>query len=229
MSFFSRLFAKLFGKKKEEAPRVPYTPTITPPYVTTGKFQPPEVTVPEHPRVRAITEELPTKPVVQTGVDGPPPASKLAGWPQGTYLFGPMEAKYVPVKLPGRGWENAGPFNDPKEFDQWVADVMQRDKNMRESDRLGLWKVDGRGSLPVTEASVDDLCYVWHKQHDYRLKYHNGDLFREVFSGKHDDIARAIQTGDINNPSMGAWPLDKVRDIVMNAVTIAFLSNENLN
>jgi hypothetical protein len=155
----------------------------------------------------------------------------VSPWPQGSYEFpkAGSGAWYVPVKLPERGWEHAGPFKEPKEFDAWVTAVLNRDKNMREADRLGLWKSDGRGVYPVTEASVDELCYVYHKSHDYRLKYHNGDLFRTVFSGKHDDIARGIQTGDINNPSMGPWPIENVRAAILDAVTVAFRSNENLN
>ena len=211
MSFLKRLMQKLFGKKEEEVktepPRIPYTPTIPTTPVTPTPTEP--VTIPVGV---ALPPLQPTPPVTATE------------WPIGSYEF-PQPgsgAWYVPVKLPGRGWEQAGPFKSVAEFDKWVEDVLQRDKNMRESDRLGLWKQNGRGSIPVTELSVDDLCYLWKCHHDYRLKVQNGDLFRTVLSGSHDDISRAIQTADINNPSMGPWPIDTVNPKLVSAVVNAF-------
>lgn len=143
-------------------------------------------------------------------------------WPQDAYEF-PQKgsgAWYVPVKLPNRGWEQAGPFGTVEEFDKWVQDVLFRDKNMREADRLGLWKMNGRGKIPVGALSNDDLCYLWNRHHDYRLKYQNGDLFRDVLAGTHDEIANAIQTADRLNPGMNKW--DTKNTELVAAVEAAF-------
>lgn len=119
MSFFSRLFAKLFGRKerKEEAPRVPYTPTVDrPPYTPTGKFQPPEVTVPEHPRIPAITE--------------PVPVPKPSPWPQGAYEYPAIGSGfwYVPDK---HGYAR-GPFQSPQELLDYIKRSEVRDENLEQ-------------------------------------------------------------------------------------------------
>src|SRR5574343_1267651 len=139
MSFFSRLFAKLFGKNKEEAPRVSYTPAVDrPPYTPTGKFQPPEVTVPEHPRIPAITEALPAKPAVAPPDMAAPPFPGLPrtraeelGFPADAYEYPARgsNAWYVPN---GDGKGNlAGPFANATEFANWVTAVNVRDENLQ--------------------------------------------------------------------------------------------------
>src|SRR5574343_256816 len=78
----------------------------------------------------------------------------------------------------------------------------------------------GRGTIPAGQLSPNDAAFLWHKQHDYILQRHNGDLFRDVCSGSGDDIARAIQKGDLTNPSGGPWLPDS--RAVADAVTAAF-------
>ena len=60
----------------------------------------------------------------------------------------------------------------------------------------------GRGSIPAASLSTDDAAYLWSRALEYRSRVPNGDIFRAVCSGSHDDISRAIQLGEQANPNM---------------------------
>lgn len=129
-------------------------------------------------------------------------APRAKSWPYGAREFVPG-AWYVQ-----HGSTNAGPFSKPEEYWEWVKRVEERDANLADDTK---WQSPGRGSIPASQLSKNDAAYLWHRHHDYRLARRNGDLFREVCSGSHHDIARAIQKGDLANPGMGAATPDDAR------------------
>lgn len=150
-----------------------------------------------------LLEPKPAQPTYPQGMnpnnDIPP---QFFEWPPGAYQFQPG------VWYVAYAGTQGGPFKTPAEALDWMRRVDKRDANLAESDRTGAWKSPGRGSIPVTSLSRDDAAYVRYRSHDYTLKVHNGDLFRDLCSGSHDDIARAIMLGDTVNPGMKAWTPD---------------------
>ena len=139
----------------------------------------------------------------------PAPAPRAKAWPYGAVEFVPG-AWYVGA---------AGPFKTPDEYWAWKAAVDRRDSNLEDRTQ---WTAPGRGRIPAAGLSRDDAAYLWHRHHDYRLKRRNGDLFREVLSGSHEDINRAIQLADTTNPGMNPWAPDNV--VLIDAANIAFAS-----
>lgn len=148
-----------------------------------------------------VAVQAPVEPQRPAAVN---PAPVPAGWPEGAYEF----------PQPGSGnWYvgAAGPFKAPSEYEEWKRRVEERNANIGKED----WKHPGRGTFPVANLSIRDCGYLWYRSHDYTLRKHNGDLFRDVLSGSHDDIARAINMGDTFNPSMGRTAPDNPALVVL--------------
>ena len=194
MSFFSKLFAKLFGKKEKQStfaptPGVVYPTTFdthrtaeTPPYPTTGKFQQPEV---ERPRIPAITE---------------PVHEAAQGWPPGAYEFPAKGSGNWYVK---HGVTNAGPFKVPAEYDAWVEAVKRRDASAHEADRMyantvyqGMFPagnfLHGPGEGAEAAFIYAANCLYMETHDDTEYIYRRAGLF----SGTHADIARLINYGE---------------------------------
>ena len=190
MSFFSKLFAKLFGRKKEqEAPRVPYTPTVErPPYATTGKWQaqgPVEVYTQEvvHPRVPAVSQ---------------PVNLNTQGWPVGTYEFKPG-VYYVPYD-----GSQGGPFKEPKEAFAWMAAVDRRNKSLKEGDQQTAGRVY-EGMFPAlnfihgsSEGREAAFIYSANRIMQEAKGSAAGNLYWDfgLFSGSVDDINGLINYGE---------------------------------
>lgn len=148
------------------------------------------VTVPvPRPVEPPVAFEVPSPVPAPQSPAEPAPAPRAKAWPHGAHEFVPG-AWYV---------GSAGPFSKPEEYWEWVEAVRRRDENLRDETKF---QSPGRGTVPAGSLSKNDAAYIYYRSHDYRLAKHNGDLFRDLCSGSHHDIARAIQLGDVTNPGM---------------------------
>lgn len=214
MSFFSKLFeqiGRIFGRKpkQEEAPRVPYTPAVErPPYVTTGKFQPPEVTVPETPRVRAITEELPPKPQVSDSVrvvdqflggtvnSGEANRTDLLpnGFPAKSYEFQPG-VWYTPY-----GGTRGGPFKTPAESFAWMDAIDRNRANSQAATEAIASQVHGGVFSAVGGVNENEarMLYAANRALHQKTAGRGGDIFyhHQILEGQIKDIANWINTGE---------------------------------
>lgn len=120
------------------------------------------------------------------------------GWPEGAYEFKPG-VWYVPYK-----GAQGGPFGNPVEAVYWMNAVDARDANNANAN----YKADGRGSFPVGQLTANDAAYLRSVVGRYVLMKQNGDIFRDVLAGSHDDINRAIELGDRTNPGGNEWKPD---------------------
>jgi hypothetical protein len=197
MSFFSRLFAKLFGRKKENtfAPTpgvvVPTyhdvrntSGTTTPPYATTGKFQ--DHQKPAVERIPAISQ---------------PVNVNTEGWPVGTYEFQPG-VYYVPYK-----GSNGGPFKEPKEAVAWMAAIDRNIANSQQNEQD--WKdAVYRGTFPALNfihgpQQGDEAAFIYAASRIYREMMDkrgifNSDMYRNegLFTGTNNEIAQLINYGE---------------------------------
>jgi hypothetical protein len=180
MKFLKKLFAKLFGKDEKAPSTFAPTPEITPPYVSTGKFQPPEVA---HPRVPAVTQ---------------PVNLNTAGWPVGTYEFKPG-VYYTPYD-----GSNGGPFSKPAEAFAWIEAVDQRNRNSKEADEamakevfVGLFPA-ANFILRPNEGAEAAFIYSANRMLQSKRGSQAGNLYWDfgLFSGNRDQINGLINYGE---------------------------------
>lgn len=202
MSFFKKLaraIKKLFGKKQDRIVSL----------------------TAEAERDLEIMGDVPRVPAEAPGTIGKfvPPETKFPeqpvnvtteGWPVGAYEFQPG-VWYVPY----RGAQG-GPFDTPSQAFAWMRAVDMRDVNLANAD----FTAPGRGSVPVTSLTDNDKAYLRSVLGNYLLVKQNGDIYRDVLSGTHEQINLAINAGDILNPGCNPWPADTVA--LVKAVQAAF-------
>jgi hypothetical protein len=174
MSFFSRLWNKLFGKKKE----VQVLPVIVPSYPGIGKFTPP-----------SYPNNLPPEYTVKEN----PVNMQANGWPVGASEFVPG-AWYVPYE-----GQNGGPFSTPQEAIDWMHRVDVRRNNLNSGEAASKTE-QIRGNIPVVSVSEYDAAFLYAANYVLQINKGStaGNLFYNygILDGTRQQIANLIGIGE---------------------------------
>ena len=116
-----------------------------------------------------------------------------AGYPkkntEGFDLFYPIGGDGLPAGR-ARVMYDGQTFEDMKEVREYQRRVAAQPDNPE-----GVYQ-DGRGSVLARSLEDSEAAYLYSRRAEYGQVKHNGDLFRDVLSGSHTEIANAVQTGD---------------------------------